>query len=49
MKTDERFKHIKHQFDTCHVATGILKKIIWSAASKGTHYISAPYHFYIWQ
>ena len=26
MKTDERFKHIEHQFDPWHVAKGILKK-----------------------
>ena len=51
MNTDERFKHIKHQFDLWHVAKGILKKIMQSAATRGTHYISAPYHFYArrWQ
>ena len=49
MKTDERFKHIEHQFDPWHVAKGILKKIMQSAATKGSHYISASYQFYAWQ
>ena len=49
-KTDERFKHIEHQFDQWHVAKRILKKLRQqklrqSAATKGTHYISAPNHF----
>ena len=41
MKTDEIFKHIEHQFNPWHVAKRILKKIMQSAATKGTHYISA--------
>ena len=49
MKTDERFKHIEHQFDPWHVAKGILKKIIQSMATKGRHYISVSYQFYAWQ
>ena len=49
MKTDERFKHIEHQFDPWHVAKGILKKIMQSAATKGSHYISASYQFYAWR
>ena len=47
-KTDERFKYIEHQFDPWHVARGILKKFMQSAATKGTHYISAPNRFYAW-
>ena len=49
MKTDERFKHIEHQFDLWHVAKVIRKKNMQSAAAKGTHYVSAPYHFYAWR
>ena len=49
MKTDERFKHIEHQFDPWHVAKGILKKIIQSMTTKGRHYISVSYQFYAWQ
>ena len=49
MKTDERFKHIERQFDPWHVAKGIFKKIMQSEATKGTHYISAPYHIYAWR
>ena len=46
MKTDERFKHIEHQFDLWHDAKGILKNIMQFAATKGTHYIAALVHFY---
>ena len=49
MKTDERFKHIEHQFDPWHLPKGILKKIMQSAATKGRHYISASYQFYAWR
>ena len=49
MKTDERFKHIEHQFDPWHLAKGILEKIMQSAATKGRHYISASYQFYAWR
>ena len=46
MKTDERFKHIEHQFDLWHVAKGTLKKIMQFVATEGTHYIEALAHFY---
>ena len=49
VKTDERFKHIEHQFDPWHVAKGIFKNIMQSAAKKSSHYISASYHFYAWR
>ena len=34
IKTDEKFKHIEHRFDQWHVAKGILKMIMQSAAKK---------------
>ena len=49
MKTDERFKHIKLQFDPWPVAIGILKKILQSAATKDRSYISVSCHFYAWR
>ena len=48
MKTDERFKHVEHQFDPWHVAKGILRKM-QSAAKKCSHYISTSYHFDVWR
>ena len=49
MKTDERFKHIKHQFEQWHVAKRILNKILQSVATKEIHYIAAPALFYPWR
>ena len=35
MKTDERFRHILHQFDPWHVGKSILKKIMKASQKKG--------------
>lgn len=35
MRTDQRFKHIKHQFDPWHVGKGILKKLLRASKTKG--------------
>ena len=38
MKTDERFRHIHHQFDPCHVEKSILKKIMKASQKKGYNF-----------
>ena len=38
MKTNERFRHILHQFDSWHVAKSVLKKIRKASQKKGYNF-----------
>ena len=35
MRTDDRFKHITHQFDPWHIGKGLIKKLLKASKQKG--------------